>query len=40
MRKSRLSSTKQRKLIEFFVSGATARTAAAMVGVNKTTACY
>ncbi len=40
MRKSRLSWYKQNRLIELFVAGATARTAASLVGVNKTTACY
>jgi len=40
MRKSRLSSYKQNRLIELFVAGATARTASALVGVNKTTASY
>ena len=40
MRKSRLSSYKQNKLIELFIAGATARTASALVGVNKTTASY
>ncbi len=40
MRKSRLSWEKQIRLIEYFVSGATARTAAALVGVNKSTAAY
>ncbi len=40
MRKSRLSVYKQDRLIEHFVSGSTARTAAALVGVNKTTAAY
>ncbi len=40
MRKSRLSRYKQSRLIELFISGATARTAAALVGVNKTTASY
>ena len=40
MRKSRLSWSKQERLIEHFVAGATARTAAALVGVNKTTAAY
>ena len=40
MRKSRLSFYKQDRLIEHFVSGSTARTAAALVGVNKTTAAY
>jgi transposase len=40
MRKSRLSKSKQDRLIEHFVAGATARTACALVGVNKTTAAY
>lgn len=40
MRKSRLSWDKQTRLIEYFVSGTTARTAAALVGVNKSTAAY
>ena len=40
MRKSRLSWYKQIKLIELFVAGSTARTAASLVGVNKTTASY
>ncbi len=40
MRKSRLSKYKQSRLIELFVAGATARTAASLVGVNKTTASY
>ena len=40
MRKSRLSSYKQNRLIELFIAGATARTASALVGVNKTTASY
>ncbi len=40
MRKSRLSWEKQRRLIEYFVSGATARTAAALGGVNNSTAAY
>ena len=40
MRKSRLSSRKQNRLIEHFVAGTTARTAAALVGVNKSTAAY
>ena len=38
MRKSRLVWSKQKRLIELFVSGSTARTAASLVGVNKTTA--
>lgn len=40
MRKSKLSSRKQNRLIEHFVAGTTARTAAALVGVNKSTAAY
>ena len=40
MRKSRLSQAKQNRLIEHFVSGSTARTAAALVGVNRNTAAY
>ena len=40
MRKSRLSQYKQNKLIELFVAGVTARTAAELVNVNKSTAAY
>lgn len=40
MRKSRLSRHQQYKLVEHFVSGSTARCAAAVVGVNKSTAAY
>ena len=40
MRKSRLSTYKQHKLIEHFVAGATARVAATLVNVNKTTAAF
>ncbi|MDB9704029.1 IS1595 family transposase, partial [Rhodospirillales bacterium] len=40
MRKSRLSVYKQDRLVEHFVSGSTACTAAALVGVNKSTAAY
>ena len=40
MRNSRLSQTKQDRLIEHFVSGSTARTAAALVGVHRNTAAY
>ena len=40
MRKSRLSWYKQERLIEHFVASSTARTAASLVGVNKTTASY
>ncbi|RRN02608.1 IS1595 family transposase [Bibersteinia trehalosi] len=40
MRKSHLSQYKQHKLIELFVAGVTARTAAELVNVNKNTAVY
>lgn len=40
MRKSRLSIYKQGRLIEHFVSGSTARIAASIVGVNKSTSAY
>ncbi|WP_430737382.1 IS1595 family transposase [Psychrobacter sp. VH5] len=41
MRKSKLSWYKQSRLNELFVAGSTARTAASLVGINKTTAsCY
>jgi transposase len=40
MRKSRLSKYKQNRLIELFVAGTTARTAAALVDVNLKTAIY
>jgi transposase len=40
MRKSRLSKIKQDRLMEFFVSGTTARCAADLVGVNFKTAAY
>jgi len=40
MKKSRLSQYKQSKLIELFVAGTTARTAASLVGVNSKTAVY
>jgi len=40
MRKSRLSKSIQRKLLEHFVAGTTARCAASLVGVNFKTACY
>ena len=39
-RKSQLSKTKQDRLIEHFVAGATARCAAGLVGVNPKTAMY
>ena len=40
MRKSRLSWSIQRRLIEHFASGSTTRTAASLVGVNKSTAAF
>ena len=40
MRKSRLSRIVQRRLIEHFVAGTTARCAASLVGVNVKTSCY
>src|SRR5664280_1350053 len=40
MRKSRLRWAQQRRLIEHFVAGTTARTAASLVGVNKNTATF
>ena len=40
MRKSRLKASIQTQLINYFVSGSTARTAAELAGVNKTTAAY
>ena len=40
MRKSKLSTYKQNRLIELFVAGVTARVAAQLVCVNKTTAAY
>ena len=40
MRKSQLSKTKQDRLIEHFVAGATARCAAGLVGVNPKTAMH
>lgn len=39
-RKSRIEFAKQERLLEHFVSGSTARCAARLVGVNKTTAAY
>ncbi len=39
-RKSRIEWAKQERLLEHFVAGATARCAARLVGVNKTTAAY
>ena len=40
MRKSRLSSAKQSKLLEHFVTGTTARCAADLMRVNRNTAAY
>jgi transposase len=40
MRRSRLSWSIEQRLIEHFVSGSTARTAASLVGVNKNTAAF
>ena len=40
MRKSRLSESKQQRLIELFIAGSTARTAAALVDVNRNTVAY
>ena len=40
MRESKLSSTKQLKLIEHFVAGTTARCTADLIGVNRNTAAY
>ena len=40
MRRSRLGQNKQERLIEYFVAGTPARTAAELVGVNKSTAAY
>jgi len=40
MRKSRLSPYKQHHLIEHFVAGTTARTAASLCGVNRKTSAF
>ena len=40
MRTSRLSQHKQARLIEHFVAGTTARTAASLCGVHRNTAAY
>ncbi len=40
MRKSRLSTVRQHKLMEHFVAGTTARCAADLIGVNRKTAAY
>ena len=38
MKRSKLSEEKQFKLIEHFVAGSTARTASALIGINRKTA--
>ncbi len=40
MRKSRLSTVKQARLLEHFMAGTTARCAAALVGVDRKTVAY
>ncbi len=40
MNRSKLSTEKQEKLIEYFIEGITARAASDLVGVNKTTAAF
>ena len=40
MRKSRLSQHKQGRLIEHFLAGTTARTAASLCGIHRNTAAY
>ena len=40
MRKSRLRKCKQARLTQYFVAGTTARTAAALCGLNRKTAAY
>jgi len=40
MRKSRVSGYKQERLLEMFIAGATARTAADFIGVHRNTAAY
>ena len=39
-RKSKISKEKQRRLIEHFVAGTTARCSASLIGVNFKTACF
>lgn len=39
-KKSRISKEKQRRLIEYFVAGTTARCAGSLVGINFKSACY
>ena len=40
MRKSRISPGKQARLIEHFIAGTTARTAASLVGVHRNSAAF
>ncbi|SCZ66904.1 transposase [Photorhabdus luminescens] len=40
MRKSRISQYKQKRFQELFAAGATVRTVAELIGVNKTTFAY
>ena len=40
MRKSRLSKVKQERLLEYFVTGVTARCSASLIEVNPKTAAY
>ncbi len=40
MRRSRISKEKQKRLLEYFIAGVTARTASELVGVNKNTSAY
>lgn len=40
MRKSRISQAKQDRLIEHFIAGTTARTAASLVGVHRNSAAF
>jgi hypothetical protein len=40
LKKGKLSDSKQARLLEHFLGGATARCAGSLVGVNKTTAAY
>ena len=40
MRKSRISQSKQDRLIEHFIAGTTARTAASLVGVHRNSAAF
>jgi len=40
MRKIRISQSKQDRLIEHFIAGTTARTAASLVGVHRNSAAF